>query len=99
MSNKNEENILLKLIIESLEKLDETVQKIDKRIDHIDVTMAKNTVSLEEHVKRTNLLEEQIKPVRSFYDGMIFTGKIIGFLTLLASFTLGVLELLKYMVK
>lgn len=42
-----------------LDKLD----KLDTRLNSIDVTLAKNTESLEYHIKRTDLLEKQIAPV------------------------------------
>lgn len=42
-----------------LNKLDE----MDKRIDSIDITLAKQHVSLEEHIKRTNLLEMKLEPI------------------------------------
>jgi len=40
--------------------------KLDKVVDHlgsIDVTLAKNTVSLIDHIARTEILEEKIKPL------------------------------------
>lgn len=40
------------------------LEKIDARLDNIDITMLKNTISLEEHIKRTNLLEEEFKPIK-----------------------------------
>lgn len=42
-----------------LAKLDE----LNKYVAEINITMALNTQSLEIHIKRTNLLEEKLKPV------------------------------------
>lgn len=45
---------------------DRIESKIDKIADHIssiDVTLAKQQVILDEHVKRTNLLEKKLEPV------------------------------------
>lgn len=66
-----------------LDKLDE----MDKRIDNIDITLAKQHVSLEEHIKRTNLLEEQLKPVNKHVDMVNGALKLLGFIAvLLAAF-------------
>lgn len=49
------------------ERLSRIENKIDKIVDHIssiDVTLAAQHMSLEEHIKRTNLLEEQIEPLK-----------------------------------
>lgn len=34
------------------------------RLDELNSTMVRNTASLEEHVKRTNMLEQEIKPIQ-----------------------------------
>lgn len=49
MDNREMERILVKL------------DKIEDRLDSIDKTLIKNTESLEYHIKRTDLLQEQVK--------------------------------------
>ncbi len=39
------------------------LDRIEERLTSIDATLIRNTVSLEEHVKRTAMLEERFKPV------------------------------------
>lgn len=44
-----------------------TVNKLDKiieRLNSIDVTLAVNTESLKDHIKRTELIEQDLKPVK-----------------------------------
>lgn len=36
------------------------LEKLDSRIDNIDITIAKQQVTLDEHVRRTNLLEKKV---------------------------------------
>jgi hypothetical protein len=36
------------------------LDKCDERLDKVDITLAKQQVILDEHVKRTNLLEEKV---------------------------------------
>lgn len=52
------------------------LDKMDQRLDNVDVTLAKQSVVLEEHVKRTNLLEskiadleaDELKPIKKHVD-------------------------------
>jgi hypothetical protein len=39
----------------------ELLDRLDGRLDTVDQTLVRNTVSLEEHIKRTNMLEEHVK--------------------------------------
>jgi len=41
-----------------------TLERMDERLDRVDVTMGKQQGILEEHVRRTNLLEEKIDDER-----------------------------------
>lgn len=45
--------------------------KLDKALEHIasiDVTLAKQAIILDEHIKRTNLLEAEVKPIKKHVD-------------------------------
>lgn len=46
-----------------MERLEEKLDKIVEQIAEINVTMARNTASLDEHIRRTNMLEEKLEPV------------------------------------
>jgi len=46
-----------------LDKLDEQIKVLDKRLDSVDITLAKQQVSLDEHIKRTTLLENKVIPL------------------------------------
>lgn len=45
--------------------------KVDDRLDRIDTTAATNTAVLEEHVRRTNLLEEKIELDKKDIEGKL----------------------------
>ncbi len=45
--------------------LRDKLERMDERLDGMSQTLARNTVSLEEHVKRTNLLESDVKPIKA----------------------------------
>lgn len=62
-----------------LDKLDE----MDKRIDSIDITLAKQHISLEEHIKRTNLLETKLEPVEDHVKAVNAVLKFAGGIAIL----------------
>jgi hypothetical protein len=52
--------------------------KLDERLDRIDATLIRNTVTLEEHVRRTNLLESDMKPIKRHVDLINAGAKIVS---------------------
>jgi hypothetical protein len=60
------------------DRLIAVLEKIEARLDTLDVTMVKNTMSLEEHIKRTNLLEEDFKPVKKHVELVNTASKIVS---------------------
>lgn len=69
-------------------KMDQKLDKIIDRMNNIDVTLGKQSVILEEHVKRTNLLESKLQPVEKH---VIMVNGVMKFLGLVAIF-LGIIE-------
>ena len=78
------------------------IEKLDTQsedISVIKVDVAKNTVSLDEHIKRTNLLEEsmngireEMKPVQRHVDAVNTILKLIGFLAVIAGAITGLIS-------
>lgn len=62
----------------------EPLDKIVEHLGRIDVTLMRNTVTLEEHVKRTNILEDRIKPIEKHVFMLQGALKLIGGLAILA---------------
>lgn len=48
-----------------LDKIDEKLSKIDDKLGSIDTTLAAQHVSLKEHMRRTELLEKEIRPIKT----------------------------------
>lgn len=74
---------------EKIDRVLEKLDKIDERVDRIDVTLAKQEVVLEEHVRRTDLLEgtiqahedkieKELAPIRKHINLVKAVGIIIG---------------------
>ena len=54
-----------KRIEDRFDKLDTVLDKIDDRLNSIDITLAKQSTSLQEHIRRTELAEENIELLRT----------------------------------
>lgn len=73
-------------------RLERIEAKIDDLADHlgsIDTTLLKQEVSLEHHIKRTDLLEEKMKPVETHMAELKGVINILKVLALLATIVEG----------
>lgn len=59
-----------------MKELKDQLDRMESRLDAIDVTLAKNTVILDEHIRRTEIIEEEMKPVKDHVKLMNFGAKI-----------------------
>ena len=48
-----------------MNKIEEKLDNIDRRIDYIDKHLAVYNTQLKFHIKRTDMLEEEIKPLKA----------------------------------
>jgi hypothetical protein len=76
MSDQSDRDILLALA--------ERVNDVREDVGDIKVTMALNTASLVEHMRRTEALEKQLEPVKAHVTMVNNILKLIGFIALLA---------------
>lgn len=71
-------------------RLEDKIDKISDDISEVKVTLARNTVSLEEHVRRTNILEDKVEPMRKDIDmakgAIAFIGLLATIATIIALF-------------
>lgn len=106
MKNQND-NLLLELITQAIvkigDKVDQKADDLTKELTEIKVTLERNTISLEEHMLRTELLEQKLeqdlKPVKSFYDGLVFIGKVLALLALISGIISVCFEAYKILLK
>lgn len=54
----------LEKLAEQLEKIDNKLEGVNERLTNLDVTSAKQEVSLENHIRRTEIAEESIEIIR-----------------------------------
>jgi hypothetical protein len=76
-------------------KLNEDITEIKTTLARMDVTLEKNTESLIEHVARTKLLEERVRPIEVHVAGVHGVMKFIGIVATLLGIAAGIIALLK----
>lgn len=67
-----------------LERIEIKLDDVSDHIAAIDVTMGQQHISLKEHIRRTTLLEQEIKPLRKHVNMVEGFFKILGVLASIA---------------
>lgn len=79
-------------------RLERIEQKVDDTNDHlasIDATLSAQHVSLKEHIRRTALLEADMRPIKRHVDMMSGALKLLGVIALIVAIVEGLLVLMK----
>jgi hypothetical protein len=77
-------------------------EKLDRVVDHlgsIDTTLAAQHVSLKEHIRRSDLLEAQLEPIKVHVNMVSGVLKFIGLLAAAGAGLEGIIAALKYLGK
>lgn len=71
---------LMEMLKDSLDGMNAKLDKLDSRLDNVDITLVKQHAQLEEHIRRTNLLESEVKPIKEHVSNLRGIGKLIAIL-------------------
>lgn len=89
-------------LIKYLEDIKDLLIKHSDELTEVKTTLASQQKSLDYHIKRTDLLEEQVnllrndlEPVEDHVKGIKFLGKVIGVISLIVGIAVGLFEILK----
>lgn len=64
-------------VLAELKRFDDNHKRIYDKLEEQGQTLVRNTITLEEHVRRTNLLETEVSKVKEEVDGLhIHLGKV-----------------------
>jgi len=69
---------------EDIQRIEEKLDRIDERLNSIDKTLASQHVSIAEHIRRTNILENDLKPVKKHVIMVEGVLKFLGALAMVA---------------
>ncbi len=78
-----------------MERIDEKLDRIDQRLDDIEKNLAVNNTLLEYHIKRTDMLEEEVKPLKGHVLKAQGVLVFIGVLSTLVAVAVSVLNIIK----
>ena len=70
---------------ERLERMESKIDSISARMNGIDRTLVRQAMSLEEHMRRTDILEKKLVPVEKHVTMVDRVIKFLGILALLAT--------------
>jgi len=82
---------------DDINRLEVKVDKVLERVGNIDVTLAAQHESLKDHIRRTELLEGEIEPIKKHVAMVGGAMKALGVLALLAGIVEGTVELLAFL--
>ena len=84
----------LDYIKDHLDNVAKILEKVDGRVDSIDLTLAKQSIVLADHIRRTEILEAEMKPIKSKSESFVLFLKIGGALIATGAGGLGIKELI-----
>lgn len=79
-----------------LTRIESKIDKLDDRLDGIDKILVKQETNLALHMKRSDALEAQIKPLQTHVDGIGGILKGLGLLGLAISILAGIVKILEF---
>lgn len=60
-----------------LERIEQKLDKIDDHLANVDLTLAKQSIILDNHVKRTDELQNMVMPIKTHVDNLKFVVRLI----------------------
>ena len=79
-----------------LERIETKLDKVVDQIGEINETTAKQQVSLDYHIKRTDLLEKKLEPVEAHVNLISSLFKIVASIAVLAGIVATILQIVEY---
>lgn len=93
MSKKTSNDEVMKLVLSKLDKLDEKVDKTNDRLNSMDKTLVKQEENLKEHMRRTDLLEGDLKPIKKHVAVMNGAFKVLGICGTIVAIAVGIVKI------
>jgi hypothetical protein len=64
-----------------MKRLEDKIDKLDNHLGNIDVTLAEQHAQLTLHIEQTNILREEVKPIRNSHQQILGVIKFLSFLS------------------
>lgn len=75
---------------DQLDKIEGKIDKLDERLDRVENVQIAMSKDLSYHIKRTDILEKQLLPIRNKHQQMVGVLKLLGWVAAIA----GVVEVI-----
>ena len=82
---------------EQLNKIEGKVDRLDEHLSRIDITLAAQHVSLKEHIRRTEILEQTVSPLKVTADKWQGLKDLLLLVSALAALCVSILATLHYL--
>lgn len=96
----SDQSDVIKIVLERLDKIDDKfdlkLSKVEDRLGSIDKTLVKQEAQLAEHIRRTELLEQEIKPIKKHVAYLQAGLKLLGLIALVLGLASTVIKLLGF---
>lgn len=79
---------------DQLDRIEAKVGGLDDRLDKVDITLAAQHVSLKEHMRRTSILENDIKPIKKHVQRVHGALAFLGLLSVIAGLILTIKQII-----
>lgn len=80
---------------ELLREMSKAIENIDSSVDSINITLAKQEVSLNEHIRRTTLLEQELKPIQQHVNRVNALMLLLGGILAVVGAVKGIIEIIQ----
>lgn len=78
-------------------RMESKIDKLDSRLDSIDVTLAAQHEQLKIHIKRSDLLEQQVEPIKAHVAMVSGAVKFLGLSAALIALGEGIIKALQFL--
>lgn len=78
---------------ELISEMSKAIDRIDRSVDGINITLAKQEIHLEEHIKRSKLLEDQMEPIKQHVNRVNSLLLLLGGIFALIGAIKGIIEI------
>jgi hypothetical protein len=78
-----------------LKRIEDKIDRLDEKLASVNVTLSSQHVVLSDHIRRTELLEAAIEPMKERINKVQGVIQFIVFLSVIATIVVGVVEAIK----
>ena len=93
----NSDNGLIDIIINKFESIDQNLVRVEERLNGMDKTLVKQEENLKEHMKRSDMLEAQLEPVKRHVSLVESVFKIVGAIGVLVAIAAGIVKIVEFL--